>query len=198
MIKMDKLKKTRYTNKSDGVTSSFSLPDFSFLKRLGTPLILLVLLLIVAVPASAQDSGGQVTDDEVNAIAKDLYCPICESTPLDVCATQACADWRQVIRDKLSEGQTEEEIKAYFLDQYGPRALAEPPQSGVTLLVWILPILVVLVGIVILYRYMSMSKSVVTVSKQVASEDIAPDVPAQPPDDDYRARIERELREIKK
>ena len=32
-----------------------------------------------------------VTDDQVNAIAHDLYCPVCENTPLDVCGTQACA-----------------------------------------------------------------------------------------------------------
>jgi cytochrome c-type biogenesis protein CcmH len=173
--------------------------NLKFLKRLIVPTLFIVLLFVVVIPASAQDSDGQVTDDEVNTIAKDLYCPICESTPLDVCATQACADWRQVIRDKLGEGQSEEEIKAYFFELYGPRALAEPPQSGVTLMVWILPILVVLAGIVILYRYMSTSKKVVAVSKEIASEETIPDVPAKPADEnEYRARIERELREIKK
>ena len=41
---------------------------------------------------------------EVNAIASQLYCPVCESTPLDVCPTEACRQWRDVIRTMLTEG----------------------------------------------------------------------------------------------
>ena len=161
-------------------------------------LILLFFLVILALPVAAQDPTGQVTDDEVNSIAKELYCPICESTPLDVCATQACADWRQVIRTKLGEGQTEADIKAYFLDQYGPRALAEPPRSGVTLLVWILPVLVVLIGGIILIRYFRQTRISGSGELVAAAPDVASPIPAEeePDDDDYRSRIESELREM--
>ena len=40
-----------------------------------------------------------ITDDQVNAVAKQLYCPVCENIPLDVCPTQACAEWRELMRD---------------------------------------------------------------------------------------------------
>ena len=43
------------------------------------------------------------SDDEVNAIAKQLYCPVCENTPLDVCPTEACRQWRELIRQQLSD-----------------------------------------------------------------------------------------------
>ena len=66
----------------------------------------------------AQDTTPP-TDDEVNAIASQLYCPVCESTPLDVCPTEACKDWREQIRVMLSEGKSEEEILKYFEAQYG-------------------------------------------------------------------------------
>ncbi len=162
-------------------------------------LFLLLFMLLAVLPTSAQDSGRVVTDDEVNAIAKELYCPICESTPLDVCGTQACADWREVIRTKLSQGQTEEDIKNYFLELYGPRALAEPPRSGVTQLLWILPFLIVVAGGVVFYRYMRGSAK----SPQVAAiaadstEVIEPEsTGADGGDKDYRSRIERELREM--
>ena len=102
--------------------------------------LLILVLLVIVQPVVAQEPTRIVTDDDVNTVAKDLFCPICENTPLDVCETQACADWRQVIRDKLSEGQSEEQIKDYFADQYGVRALAEPPAEGVTLLVWLIPL----------------------------------------------------------
>ena len=166
--------------------------------RPGFLFALLILLAILALPAAAQDPVGQVTDDEVNEIAKELYCPICESTPLDVCATQACADWRQVIRTKLGEGQSETEIKAYFLDQYGPRALAEPPRSGVTLLVWILPVLFVLVAGIILLRYFRKTRPTQAAEIVTPAPDMSSPIPAEeePADDDYRAQIESELREM--
>ncbi len=163
-------------------------------------LFLLMALLLLAIPAAAQEPIGSVTDDEVNAIAKELYCPVCESTPLDVCATQACADWREVIRTKLAEGQTEEEIKTYFELQYGPRALAEPPRRGITLAVWILPVIVVAVGGFLFYRYLRSLRTEAAVDGNVVAE-VSTDgatSPTEPiPDqDDYDARIERELREM--
>lgn len=48
-----------------------------------------------------------------------MYCPVCPSTPLDVCGTQACADWRQQIRKHLAAGWAEEKVVAYFVEQYG-------------------------------------------------------------------------------
>jgi cytochrome c-type biogenesis protein CcmH len=166
--------------------------------RFGLFIIVLLLLAILALPAAAQDSGGQISDDEVNAIAKELFCPICESTPLDVCPTQACADWREVIRTKLGEGQTEEDIEGYFLEQYGARALAEPPLGGITLGVWIMPILVVTIGGILFIRFMRKSRRIeseqlVTTVKDESS--LSP-IETEPEDTDYRSRIESELREI--
>ena len=93
--------------------------------------LLLVLAGLWAVPVSAQ--GQPPTDNEVNAVAKQLYCPVCENTPLDVCPTQACAQWRDLIRLMLSQGKSEEEIKQYFVDNYGARVLNEPPRDGLEL-----------------------------------------------------------------
>ena len=86
---------------------------------------------------SAQDA--QPSDDEVNTIAKQLYCPVCENVPLDVCGTKACAQWRDDISDKLADGWNEEQIKQYFSDRYGIRVLAHPPTQGFNMLFWLLP-----------------------------------------------------------
>ena len=168
--------------------------------RFTTYVLFGIVFLFLFSPAAAQESGRAVTDDEVNAIAKELYCPICESTPLDVCPTQACKDWREVIRTKLAEGQTEEEIKAYFELQYGARALAEPPQSGFSLSAWIMPIVLVLA---VLFGFIYYMRSIRTPQVPQASgvdesgtlvQD--PQVQPEPDQDDYVARIERELRDI--
>lgn len=160
-------------------------------------LLLLLVLLITAVfpnPAAAQNGTG-ITDDQVNEIAKDLFCPVCESTPLDVCPTQACADWREIIRTKLSEGQTEQQIKDYFAEQYGPRALSEPPQEGFTLAVWVIPIAVVLIGGFFFSRYIQRLQTTgpaPAADGQSQQQEPPENTPAQ---DNYSARIESELRE---
>ena len=92
------------------------------------------------------------SDDQVNAIAKQLYCPVCENIPLDVCPTQACAQWRELIREKLGQGWTAQQIKQYFVDQYGDRVLGTPPARGLNWLVYILPPVAILLGAFILWR----------------------------------------------
>jgi cytochrome c-type biogenesis protein CcmH len=137
--------------------------------------------------ALAQGSTPRIpTDDEVNAIAKQLYCPVCENIPLDVCGTQACEQWRQLIREKLSQGWSEAQIKQYFVDQYGDRVLATPPPRGLNWLVYLVPPLAIGLGAYILYR-------AIRAWKQPA---LAPSIPEPPsiPEDEYVRRLEEELK----
>src|SRR5512135_530838 len=90
----------------------------------------LVMLLAANIPVFAQNPTP--SDDDVNRIAKQLYCPVCESTPLDVCPTEACRQWREVIRTMLTDGKSEAEIKQYFVTQYGVRVLNVPPNPWAT------------------------------------------------------------------
>jgi cytochrome c-type biogenesis protein CcmH len=94
------------------------------------------------------------SDDDVNAVARELYCPVCENIPLDVCPTTACAQWRDLIRQMLAQGKSKEEIKQYFVAQYGDRVLAEPPRSGLNWLAYGLPPVIFLVGVYLVYRGM--------------------------------------------
>lgn len=148
-----------------------------------TILISVTLLLSVGAGlASAQER--EPTDDEVNAIARDLYCPVCENVPLDVCPTQACEQWRATIKEKLTEGWNEEQIKQYFVEQYGARVLSTPPAEGFSWLVYILPPLAFAAGVFILYRAFKTWRK----EAEVAA-------PAPIPDDDpYVTQFEEELR----
>jgi cytochrome c-type biogenesis protein CcmH len=147
-----------------------------------------------------QSQGETVTDDEVNVIARDLFCPVCENTPLDVCETQACADWREVIRVKLAEGQSEEQIKDYFGEQYGVRALAEPPAKGITLWLWLIPIIAVPAGIIIFVFYLRNIRSSAAVSSASVAVDsnltTSPQPDSESDQDPYTERIEKELRDM--
>lgn len=150
--------------------------------------------LLTVMIANAQDGQPRKpTDDEVNAVAKKLYCPVCPNTPLDVCETQACKDWRAQIRDQLTSGWSEQQIMDYFVQQYGERVLGEPQRSGFTSMVWVLPLIAVLLGIVIVWQVLrnwhSKQDKPVTqaVSAPSASSRISPEL---------QALVEKELREI--
>ncbi|MCX8024693.1 MAG: cytochrome c-type biogenesis protein CcmH [Thermanaerothrix sp.] len=152
----------------------------------------LVLGLIMAGAAVGSAWGQQPTpsDDEVNAIARTMYCPVCENVPLDVCPTQACAQWRELIRQKLAEGWTEQQIKDYFVAQYGDRVLGEPPRRGLHWLVYVLPPLSFLIGVLILFNvFRSMRQP------QAAAISSGFDHNAPPSaDDPYVQQLEEELR----
>ena len=161
-------------------------------RKLFRLILLAFLLALLPVAVYAQDEP--ISDDEVNAVAKDVYCPVCESTPLDVCPTAACADWRELIRTKLAEGQSREDILDYFARQYGDGVLSNPPRRGASLVVlWILPALGVLLGLLLFsWLLRGMRKT-------------APQAPAvlprpksstgDPTLDDYIARVEKEIDE---
>ena len=141
---------------------------------------------------AAQDAEPTrpVSDNEVNEIAKEIYCPVCESTPLDVCPTQACADWREVIRQQLSEGRSEEEIRTYFVEQYGDRVLAAPPRRGFNWLIYVGPLLGILVALLLFGRFLlTLRRPLPTTPTQPAA--------TPPPQDDYMSQLEQELRERK-
>ena len=128
------------------------------IKSSDTRLLVFAVLLISVVCALAflpESVGAQEptpSDDEVNAIAHQLFCPVCENTPLDVCPTQACKDWRELIRQQLSDGWSEQQVLDYFAATYGPQVLAQPPINGFSALVWILPVIGLTGGGIFLWR----------------------------------------------
>lgn len=146
-------------------------------------LVLVVLPGMLSRPASAQQATP--SDNDVNAVAKQMYCPVCENIPLDVCPTQACAQWRELIRQKLGEGWSEQQIKDYFVAQYGDRVLAEPPRTGLNWLVYVLPAVFFIGGVTIVVWVLR--------KMRVAKKPVSPLPPPQVVDDPFLTRLEDEL-----
>jgi cytochrome c-type biogenesis protein CcmH len=134
--------------------------------------------------ARAQDPQPP-SDDQVNAVAKELYCPVCENIPLDVCPTQACAQWRELIRLKLSQGWSEDQIRSYFAEQYGDRVLAAPPLQGFNWVFYVLLGVFVVIAVVVYIRVVRNLKA------KPAAADAATVKPVE--QDDYFKRMEEEL-----
>ena len=143
------------------------------------------LALFVAPPARAQ---GPNIDDEVNRIAKTLYCPVCPNTPLDICNTQACVDWRNDIKRMLQEGKNEQQIRDYFVARFGPQVLGAPPAEGFNWLAYILPVVGILLGVLI--AWLSVRTWLIRRAPDTTPVD-APEIPKE-----YVERIEKEMKEL--
>lgn len=146
-------------------------------------IITLLMLVGLALPAAAQD----ITDDQVNEVARKLYCPVCENIPLDVCPTQACAEWRAEIRTQLANGATEQDVINDFVARYGEQVVGTPLDPMLRALSLLTPWLIGLVAIVaagyILVRWRGGQPQRVVASVDASAKD----------DDYYRARIEQDL-----
>jgi cytochrome c-type biogenesis protein CcmH len=154
-----------------------------------------VLLSVIMIILSARNVSAQQptpSDDDVNAIARQLYCPVCENTPLDVCPTQACHDWRELIRQLLIEGKTPDQIKQYFVDHYGARVLSKPPAVGFNWLAYIVPPIVFLAGVYLLFQAFRIWKSQKAVNPSTGEKNSE-----SSSNDDYVALLEQELQKRK-
>lgn len=158
-----------------------------------TVLVLFIAMIYLVSPASAQDavSTPPVTDDQVNAIAQQMYCPVCENIPLDVCGTEACAQWRDEIRAQLTAGRTEDQIISDFVARYGDRVVGTPQDPTLRALSlvtpWLIGGVIVLIAGLLLIRWWRGRSAVLTSSIPVADQS------ATMSDDEYRARLERDL-----
>ena len=170
--------------------SLFSSPSPTSPLSLFNSLVLALAMLIMIGVGVVLAQAPTPSDNDVNAVARELYCPVCENIPLDVCPTTACAQWRELIRLKLAQGQSKEQIKQYFVTQYGDRVLAEPPRSGLNWLAYGIPPVIFLVGIYLVYRGLRGVHAFQ--SRRPMPAAAAP--PSEPPADAYLAQVEEELR----
>jgi cytochrome c-type biogenesis protein CcmH len=160
-------------------------------------LILTVWFLLLLSPraAAAQTpTPAAVSDDQVNAVARELFCPECENIPLDVCPSQACSDMRAEIRQKLEQGFTKAQIKQYYVERYGDRVLGAPPARGWNWLMYAIPPLAILASAVILYRVLRSWKRSAPIAQAHAPEPQSPPAAAN----NYIARLEAELKKAQK
>jgi cytochrome c-type biogenesis protein CcmH len=127
------------------VTSMNGLPR---LPRLLGPAVLAVLALSLL----AQIVLADTLDDGVRRVGKQLQCPICSGATVADSPSDLAGQMRGVIRSKLQAGETDQQIVDYFVERYGDGVLIEPPRRGISLLVWVAPVLVLIGGGVLLWR----------------------------------------------
>lgn len=142
-------------------------------------------IVFVASSAAAQDAQPTpvITDDQVNAIASGLYCPVCENIPLDACGTAACDDWRYEIRLQLEAGMTEQEIVDDFVRRFGDRVVGTPQDPLLRAISLVTPYL--LIGAALIAAFIVLARW--------QRRKPQPMPPTSAPTDYYEAQIEQDL-----
>ena len=91
-------------------------------------------------------------------ISKNVRCLVCQNQSIDESAAPLAKDLRILIRKKVKEGHTENEIYKFLTDRYGDFILLKPPLKKTTFMLWFLPFVFLAIGIFILSWHHKKSK----------------------------------------
>ena len=97
-----------------------------------------VAALCLALFGLACDSASEVStlEQREQRLNRAIMCPVCPGESIDQSRNPLSAQMRGVVRDRLEQGWSEEQITDYFVESYGPSVIMEPPASGFSLLAW--------------------------------------------------------------
>ena len=84
-------------------------------------------------------------------ISKNIRCMICQNQSIDESNAPLAKDLRILIRNKIMEGVSDEEIYKFLTDRYGDFILLKPPIKLSTLALWVLPFVFFIIGIFIVF-----------------------------------------------
>ena len=91
-------------------------------------------------------------------ISKNIRCLVCQNQSIDDSSAPLAKDLRTLIRAKVQENDTDEEIYKFLTDRYGDFILLKPPFKISTFLLWSLPFVFFIIGIFILFLHNKKSK----------------------------------------
>jgi cytochrome c-type biogenesis protein CcmH len=120
--------------------------------------VILVAALMLPVIGSAIDQGRAFDDPELQQryekIISEVRCLKCQNQTIKDSNAFLAADLRREIRRLLSEGKTDAEVYDFLVFRYGEFALYRPKMSGKTLILWLAPVILLLVGGFVIIRVM--------------------------------------------
>ena len=115
---------------------------------------LLIALAAFACIAAASDPSERLSDPAQEARARALFrevrCLVCQNESIDDSTADHAHDLRQVVREQVAAGKSDQEIRDFLVARYGEFALLKPAFSVANAALWGAPILVLLVGGVLL------------------------------------------------
>tara|TARA_B100000809_G_C15031828_1_gene492262 strand:- start:411 stop:1070 length:660 start_codon:yes stop_codon:yes gene_type:complete len=122
---------------------------YSLRSQVSARTILAVAIFALLLTACAVTSENYTAlDARAQSLNKNIMCPICPGESIDQSQATIALQMREIVREKLGEGWTDDQIRNFFVDRYGPSVLMEPPTDGFSVMAWIVPPAIVVVALV--------------------------------------------------
>lgn len=106
-------------------------------------LLLVALALTVNAASAAPPTPGADVEKRVAQLAAKLRCPVCQNLSVQDSPSSVATSLRDRIRELVLAGRSDDEVLAFFEARYGTWILLEPPRSGISLALWLAPLLLV-------------------------------------------------------
>jgi cytochrome c-type biogenesis protein CcmH len=113
--------------------------------------LLLVAALLLVMPAAFAVEPDEVMKDpgleaRARALSQTLRCMVCQNESIDESNAPLARDLRLLVRERIRNGDSDDEVREFLVARYGEFILLTPRLSARTLLLWAAPILVLLIG----------------------------------------------------
>ena len=96
-------------------------------------------------------SDSQANENLNNKISKNLRCLVCQGQTVQASNSEFALIIKSVVKDKIKEGNNEKEIYKFLSEKYGDWILLNPPFTKNSYLLWFLPYLLFILGIILLF-----------------------------------------------
>lgn len=112
----------------------------------------LLILLCCLVPLFAQAGEAQdmaadpVLEKRMINLAEKLRCLVCQNESLASSRADLAEDLRREVREQMQKGLSDDEIVDFLVSRYGDFVLYDPPFKSYTLLLWLGPFALLLIG----------------------------------------------------
>lgn len=99
-------------------------------------------------PIEPREFANETQEDRYRALISELRCTVCQNEPIESSNAPLAADLRQQVYQQIMQGRSDFEIRQYMRDRYGDFVLYNPPFAGHTLILWLGPVILLLIGLV--------------------------------------------------
>lgn len=122
-------------------------------------LVLVAILVALPFAAFAKEAvpaaKDPVLEQRVMALAEDLRCLVCQNQTLADSHADLAIDLKNEIRERMKAGATDRDVIDYLVARYGDFVLYRPPVNPMTMLLWFGPLLILVLGLTVLFRYVA-------------------------------------------
>jgi len=141
------------------------------LRNLAQPIIVITLLTSI-LAGCFSSSNGLTIEERAQALDKQLICPICPTETIDQSQVQLAKQMKNIVRERLTGGASEQEILDFFVSRYGEDVLAAPPAHGFNLTIWIVGALALPSAILILILTLRSMRRATTAQSPSSKENL--------------------------